>query len=136
LTWRYELQRRLDNDPKLSNLAITALDPGGMPGTGIQKTAPLQYRFFATILGYLIPILNYFAPSIPIRSPARSGRDLLYASMDVDTLKRPKAVNLNGPVIEDTSLESHDEEKQGSLWEGSLKLANLRDGDTILHNWK
>jgi hypothetical protein len=56
--------------------------------------------------------------------------------MDVETLKRPKAVNLNGRVIEDTSPESHDEEKQESLWEGSVKLANLREGDTILKNWK
>jgi hypothetical protein len=136
LTLRYELQRRLETDPKLSNIAIAALDPGGMPGTGIQKTAPLQYRLVAIILGYLIPILNYFAPSIPIRSPARSGQDLLYAAMDVETLKRPKAVNLNGRVIEDTSPESHDEEKQEMLWEGSVKLANLREGDTILKNWK
>lgn len=33
----YELQHRLDNDVKLKNISIMAMDPGGMPGTGISR---------------------------------------------------------------------------------------------------
>jgi len=54
--------------------------------------------------------------------------------MDVETLKRPKVANLNGRMIEDTSPESHDEGKQEILWEGSVKLTGLCEGDRILRN--
>jgi NAD(P)-dependent dehydrogenase (short-subunit alcohol dehydrogenase family) len=135
---RYELQRRLDSDSKLHNVAIMALDPGGMPGTGITRTAPLLVRM---IIEYIMPlflgIINFLAPSLPFRTTKRSGGDLVYAALDEKELgKHPKTINLNGRVKEITSAETRDESKQKELWEGSLSLAGIKEEETVLEHWK
>lgn len=135
---RYELQRRVDLDTKLHGISILALDPGGMPGTGMVRDSPFYIRF---ILGSVLPlflgIINYLAPSVPFRKPKRSGGDLLRVALDEEEVgKYPKAVNFNGRVVEDTSPETRDERKQKELWEGSLSLAGIKEGDTVLENWK
>jgi NAD(P)-dependent dehydrogenase (short-subunit alcohol dehydrogenase family) len=134
---RYELQRRLDADPILHNISIMALDPGGMPGTGIMREAPWYMRFIVQkIMPLFLGIMNYIAPSMPFRTPTRSGEDLVYAALDENELGRhPKALNLNGRIKEPTSKESKDEAKQKELWESSIKFAGIRDGDTMLENW-
>lgn len=47
----------------------------------------------------------------------------------------PKALYVDGAEIGDTSPESKDEEKWKRLWEGSLKLAEVKEGDTVLESW-
>ena len=134
---RYELQRRLSTDPKLQTVSVLALDPGGMPGTGIVKDSPWFQRFFLGIVKRLLVVINFVAPSLPFRSPNRSAADLLHACFDEKELgQHPKGVNLNGRVKQTTSAESRDEAKQKELWDASLKLAGLREGDTILVNWQ
>jgi hypothetical protein len=109
-----------------------------MAGTGMVRDSPFLIRF---ILGSVLPlflgIINFLAPSVPFRTTTRSGGDLLYAALDEEEIgKYPKAVNLNGRVVEDTSPETRDETKQKELWEGSLSLAGIKQGDTVLENWK
>lgn len=59
----------------------------------------------------------------------------MLASVDEKYLGvRPKAVYLNGSVKATSSAESWDEKKQRQLWEESLKLAMIRDGETGLKN--
>ena len=61
---------------------------------------------------------------------------MLHAFFDEEELgARPKAINLNRRVKEDTSAESRDKAKWKELWEGSVKLAGVRKGDTVLSNW-
>lgn len=114
-----------------------AMDPGVMPGTGIMRHAPLFYRFIFQIAKYFLRVINYFFPNLPIRSPQRSADDLLFATFDEDMLGvHPKAVTLNGRVEKITSAESRDEAKAKRLWKESLVLSGLKQGDTILVNWK
>ena len=54
----YELQRRIDADPVLSNIAVLSVDPGGM-GTGIARDAPFPLRF---LLSWVFPVID---PSHP-----------------------------------------------------------------------
>ena len=123
-------------DPKLHNISIMALDPGAMPGTGISRDAPFTIRATIRVLRLMLGFINYFFPNAPFRSPKRSAGDLLHASLDEEEIgARPKAVNLNGRVRENTSAESRDEAKWKKLWEGSVKLAGLKKGDTVLANW-
>lgn len=134
----YELQRRLESDPALSNISVLSMDPGAMGGTGIAKRAPLLIRFLAQIM---IPLLQniaiYFSSNGSMRPTWKSARDLMLASFDENYLGvRPKAVYLNGSVKATSSAESRDEDKQKQLWEESLKLAMIRDGETALENWK
>jgi hypothetical protein len=112
------------------------MDPGGMPGTGISRDAPFTIRAALRVLGMMLGFINYFFPNAPFRSTRRSAGDLLHAALDEEEVgARHKAVNLNGRAKEDTSAESRDEAKWKELWEGSVKLAGLKKGDTVLANW-
>ena len=109
-----------------------------MGGTGIAKRAPLLIRFLTQVM---IPLLQsiavYFSPNGSMRPTWKSARDLMLASFDEKYLGvRPKAFHLNGSVRATSSVESRDEAKQKKLWEESLKLAMIRDGETVLENWK
>ncbi|PVH83908.1 NAD(P)-binding protein [Cadophora sp. DSE1049] len=134
----YELQRRLDTDPALSNISVLSMDPGAMGGTGIAKRASLLIRFMTQVM---IPLLQnisvWFSPNGSMRPTWKSAQDLMLASFDEKYLGvRPKAVYLNGSVKAVSSVESREETKQKKLWEESLKLAMIRDGETVLKNWK
>ncbi|KAG4440763.1 hypothetical protein IFR05_003750 [Cadophora sp. M221] len=136
--WMYELQRRLDSDPALANISILSMDPGGMGGTGIAKRAGPMIRF---ITGYVVPVLQHISvwlfPNGPLRPTWKSAQDLMLASFDDNYLgTHPKATYLNGSVKATSSVESRDEAKQKQLWDESIKLAMIRDGETVLKNWK
>jgi NAD(P)-dependent dehydrogenase (short-subunit alcohol dehydrogenase family) len=134
---RYELQRRLTADPKLTNISILSLDPAAVGGTGITRRGPLQVRVSMTLLKLLQPLFVYFWPNGPLRTPAKAARDMLYVSFNEKTLgEHPKALYVDGTVISNTSPESRNEEKQKLLWEGSLRIAGVKEGDTVLQGWK
>ncbi|KAH7327107.1 hypothetical protein BKA65DRAFT_62351 [Rhexocercosporidium sp. MPI-PUGE-AT-0058] len=136
--WMYELQRRLDSDPALSNISILSMDPGAMGGTGITKRSGPMIRF---ITGYLVPFFQHISvwlyPNGPLRPTWKSAQDLMLASFDENYLgTHPKATYLNGSVKAISSVESRDEAKQKQLWDESVQLAMIRDGETALKNWK
>lgn len=135
---RYELQRRLDSDSALSNISVLAMDPAAMGGTGITKRAGPLIRF---ITGYVVVFLQTifvrFMPNGSYRPTWKSAQDLMLASFDEKYLgAHPKAVYLNGSVKAVSSAESRDETKQKQLWKDSVKLARIRDGETVLKNWQ
>ncbi|EKD12635.1 short chain dehydrogenase/reductase SDR [Drepanopeziza brunnea f. sp. 'multigermtubi' MB_m1] len=136
--WMYELQRRLNLDPALSNISVLSLDPAAMGGTGITKRSGALIRFItAYVLVFLQTILVYIMPNGSYRPPWKSAQDLMLACFDEEHLgSHPKAVYLNGSVKGVSSIESRDEAKQKQLWEDSLKLAMIRDGETALQNWQ
>jgi hypothetical protein len=71
-----------------------------------------------------------------LRTTKKSGGDVLKACFDEETLgEYPKAVYLDGTRRVESSKESTDVEKQKTLWADSLKLAAIRDGDTVLKNY-
>lgn len=68
------------------------------------------------------------------RSPKKSAGDVLWACFDEKTLgEYPKAVFLDGSKNAEISKESKDVEKQRALWVDNLKLAGIKDGDTVLN---
>ncbi|CZR56267.1 related to dehydrogenase/reductase [Phialocephala subalpina] len=138
MMFHYELQRRLDADPALSNISVVSMDPAAMGGTGITRTSPFLIRF---LLRNLIPLIQeiavWFNPNGFMRPPWKSAADLMLASFDEKKLgQHPKAVYLDGSENATPSVEARDEMKQKKLWDESLKLARIRDGDTVLKNWQ
>ena len=113
------------------------MDPGGMPTADIARDSPLGTRVVIAILAFLLPFLNFCFPSLPFRTTQKSADDLYFASFDEKELGiHPKAVTLDGSKRLVTSEESRDEEKWERLWEGSVKLAGLKEGDTVLTKWR
>ncbi|KAL2060741.1 hypothetical protein VTL71DRAFT_9383 [Oculimacula yallundae] len=136
--WMYELQRRLNADPVLSKISILSMDPAAMGGTGLTKRAPPFIRF---LTGWLLPVFQVISvrlsPNGALRPTWKSAQDLMLASFDEKYLGAyPKAVYLNGSVKAESSAESRDEAKQKQLWAESVKLAMIRDGETVLTAWK
>jgi hypothetical protein len=138
----YELQRRLDIDPVLSNISVLSVDPGGM-ATGIARDGPFAMRFLLAwvipALSQVIRLLEFVQPNGSLRRPATSATDLRRACFDENEPlgKHPKAIALNGSAIgAHQTPEALDEKKQKELWTGSLKYAEIREGDTVLKNWE
>ena len=108
-----------------------------MPTADIARDSPLATRFVIAILTFLLPFLNFCFPSLPFRTTQKSADDLYFASFDEKELGiHPKAVTLDGSKRLVTSEESRDEEKWERLWEGSVKLVGLKEGDTVLAKWR
>ena len=68
-----------------------------------------------------------------IRTTRQVGKDLVFAGYSKD-LKG--ATYLDGQTVRDSSPETNDVAKQGKLWNGSLRLAGIQDGDTVMKNWR
>jgi hypothetical protein len=126
------LQNRLDEDPALSQIAILAMDPGAVGGTGLfqSHTFPLWAWI---ILKYILPIIQaiavIFLPDGPMRTPQQVGKDLMIAGYN-DDLKG--ATYLDGQAVSESGPETHDKVKQGKLWEGSVKLVGIKQDETAL----
>jgi hypothetical protein len=134
---RYELQRRLNADSQLSNIAVLGLDPGWVGGTQIARNSP----FIVTILLFILWLVGHitvlFWSNPLIRTAAKNGDDLLRVCFDkAGQNESLKAAYVNGTVVSATPKEAENKEKQDELWAGSLKLANINDGDTVLENWR
>ena len=109
-----------------------------MGGTGLTRCSPLLIQFILSYVIYFLQIiLVWFSPHGRLRTVMKSGTDLLICCFDEQSLgKYPKAAFLNGSERAKPSKESQDRKKQKKLWMDSLKLARLRDGDTVLKNWQ
>ncbi|KAM5462797.1 hypothetical protein MauCBS54593_007868 [Microsporum audouinii] len=131
----YELQRRLDCDPALSNINILGLDPGGMPSGIMRRASFLQGFIINKVAGTLLaPIMTWFWPNGILRTPAKSAHDALEAVFgDEETLGGPlKALYLDGSEVSMTSEEARDSRNAAMLWRASLAYAGLGQSETCL----
>lgn len=88
-------------------------------------------------LPLLQDIIVYFAPHGFFRSPKKSAGNVLSACFNEEGLgEHPMAVFLDGSQRAETSKEVQDVKKHKELWTDSLKLAAIKDGDTVLKDWR
>jgi NAD(P)-dependent dehydrogenase (short-subunit alcohol dehydrogenase family) len=138
LMFMYELQRRLDRDPKLNNISILTFYPGSGPGTKIMRSFGEPAN---TIFAITAPLANIYANHINktgyLRTIPRIADDMLFIAFNETTLgEHPKALFVDGKTPREPGPEGKDEGKQKRLWEGSLSLAGLKDGETMLQDWQ
>ncbi|OTB00280.1 hypothetical protein M426DRAFT_238631 [Hypoxylon sp. CI-4A] len=136
----HELQKRLDQDALLSNISVLAVDPGAM-ATGIVRQSPWWIRvlFFKIFVGILSRVLVRLYPNGTWRTPRKSARDVLAAAFDCGPpplTERPKGLYLNGSEIGEYNSEAKDPRKGQLIWEGSVRFAQLKEHETVLHNWQ
>ncbi|RYP21125.1 hypothetical protein DL765_002414 [Monosporascus sp. GIB2] len=131
---QHELQARLNADPTLSNICILGVDPGMMV-SGMQRLAPwvirvLLFKIIYTALLWLIP------KNGPARPTSRSAADVLEAAFGTEGGELPKDKYFDGRSPFETSEESRDTEKRKLVWKETVKLAGLKEGETVLTNWQ
>jgi NAD(P)-dependent dehydrogenase (short-subunit alcohol dehydrogenase family) len=125
----YELARRLEaaglSTPERP-IAVTAFDPGLMPGSGLARDyGPLQQFGWK----YILPVLRFFARNV--HTTEESGRALARLATD------PALAGVTGRYFEGmaeirSSEASYDLEKARHLWEASADMVGLRPDESPL----
>ncbi|KAK8076110.1 Short-chain dehydrogenase TIC 32- chloroplastic [Apiospora phragmitis] len=125
-----ELQESLDKDPLLGNICVLGVDPGWM-ATGIARRHP-QYVFVRTIMPWVAALLSWLKPSGMFRTPARSAGDVVAAMLGNNS----KGVYFKGARPAEVSAEARDRAKRLMVWRDSVGYARLREGETMLADWR
>ncbi|KAH6608668.1 short-chain [Trichoderma cornu-damae] len=135
-----ELGNRLATDPKLSNISIISLDPGGMPTDLTLR----EDSFIVSVLGFvvmkvLLPVISEVAvrisPNGMIRPARKSAADVITGCFKLE-VPHDKALHLDGSATLQIAKDARDAAKRKELWEYSLKAAKIEEGDTVLVDWK
>ncbi len=111
ILFTYELARRLDPN----SVAVNAVDPGFVRGTGIGATLPLGYKLIGTLMW-------------PFMASVQKGADtIVWAASD------PSLVGVSGRYFKrrkevSTDAPTHDEALAQRLWEKTEGLATMRRG--------
>ncbi|KID72293.1 Short-chain dehydrogenase TIC 32 [Metarhizium brunneum] len=138
LMMMFELQRRADADARLGNLRVVGVDPGTMV-TSITRLAPWAMRVI--LFGAVLPAVALLFPRGPVRTPQRSGADVLHVAgllggANADARPGAKAVYYNGREPMETNPEARDAQKRALVWAESVKYTRLVGGETILGDWQ
>ncbi|ROW17426.1 hypothetical protein VPNG_00983 [Cytospora leucostoma] len=133
IMFMHELQRRVDRDPELSNICVLGTDPGTM-STPFIRYAPWIIRVL--IFRIIFPIILFLKPDGPVRTTDQSAIYTLQAAFDSSFGEFPKDLYFNGTEPRETSAESRDAQKRDLVWKTSVRLAQLKEGETILGDWQ
>ncbi|KAI1875209.1 hypothetical protein JX265_004267 [Neoarthrinium moseri] len=132
-----EFSRRVESDQSLSRVAVLGVDPGAMPSSlGSRGTLTLR-MIFKLVMPLLNPIASALQPNGMLRTTKKSAGDVIRACFDSETLgDRPNGVYLDGSQAGDVGAEAKDREKCERLWRASLVWAGVKEGDTVLGDWR
>lgn len=128
----YELQQRMDQEAALKNIRVLGVDPGAMI-SGLQRLAPWVIRVL--IYKFIYPVLIYLHPNNGhIRPTRRSADDVLEVAFGSRELQKDVYFEDRQPF--ETSAEARDGQKRKLVWTETVRLAQLKEGDTILSDWE
>ncbi|KAI0868546.1 putative short-chain dehydrogenase [Hypoxylon argillaceum] len=132
---QHELQARLDADPALSRVCVLGLDPGTMI-SGLQRLAPWFIRVL--LFKVIYPLVLYLNPDNgPVRPISRSASDTLELAFGAgEGGELPKDKYFDGRIPLETGAESRDAAKRELVWAETVKLAGLKEGETVLSKWQ
>ncbi|KAI1171173.1 putative short-chain dehydrogenase [Nemania sp. FL0916] len=133
-----ELQRRIDQDPVLKNIAVLAIDPGSTP-TGITRRGDWRITALWTyVMPWLVVILTWLWPNGTCRTTKKSARDIMSAALDSNHVldEQPKGLYLDGELRREPAAEVRDPRKREILWKDTSKYTQLKEGETALVRWK
>ncbi|KAG4438156.1 hypothetical protein IFR05_006367 [Cadophora sp. M221] len=134
--WMYELQRRLNADPALSNISVLGHDPGWIGGTSLIRNGNTTVKIAFAVLKVLALFTWMFSSNPMIRTPGKNGKFLLAVCFDREKFGEfPKALYVDGGVLYKTVPEAYDEGLQKELWEKSLVFVGVKEGETVLKGW-
>lgn len=95
------------------------------------------------LFGVIYPLVVYFSPGTDrVRTPGHSAADGFEAAFGVvgEDGKLPRDLYFDRRVLLERGEESRDTGKRTGkrrlVWAETAKLAGLRDGETVLENWR
>ncbi|KAI1769945.1 NAD(P)-binding protein [Hypoxylon cercidicola] len=134
-----ELARRIAKDPALSKVSVLSVDPAAMMSGIARRSSWVVRVLIIGIIGQLLaPLATWLNPQGDLRTTWKSAGDAIHASFDTDggLGEHPNGLYLNGSVVADVGPEAKDETKCRRLWSDTLGYAGIKEGDTVLADWK
>ncbi|CAJ2502368.1 Uu.00g097620.m01.CDS01 [Anthostomella pinea] len=130
VTFMHDLNRRLEADPKLPNLTVLAVDPGGLAASRSQvhMKKPVQ-RMMATI-NFLMPVLKHVTTMF--RPTADAARDVVAVSVAPEFRSR-RGYYVGQRADVDAEI-SRDAGAQDRLWRACWGWSGLEPEETMLAN--
>jgi hypothetical protein len=125
----------LNTDPVLGKITVAGVDPGTM-STGIVRhgswfVKTVLHKIVIANVARMLALTGYH--NVFLRTPATSARDVMDAGMNP---KWHGDVYLHGSEIGQISAEAQDVSKRVLVWQDSVRFAELKEGDTMLLDWK
>ncbi|KAF1972327.1 hypothetical protein BU23DRAFT_580942 [Bimuria novae-zelandiae CBS 107.79] len=126
----YELNRRLQRDPKLANIRTLAVDPGGLLDSRAfaQSDMPFTWKISVAIAYFIQPLLKRFKPRM--NTSAGAAKDV------VDMAVAEEFAGKEGHFVmrdqEESSPDSLDERMQGRLFAKSVEWCKIKQENTVL----
>lgn len=124
----YELARRLQQEKQNLEsppITVNVFNPGLMPGSGLAQDYKPLAKF---VWNNILPIFCQFVPKI--NTMESSGEALARLVLDPE-LAKVTGKYFSGFEMVDSSEESYDLVKAKQLWDGSIKLTQLKPEETI-----
>ncbi|KAH7005573.1 hypothetical protein EDB82DRAFT_472274 [Fusarium venenatum] len=131
----HELVNRLAQDPQLSNVTVTGLDPGAMGSDLVRRGSSVMYNTIKLALPIVSPLLVWYNPNGPYRPLYKSAADAVHLAFETEAPKG-RLLYLNGTEEFETGKEARDGVKRKALWAYGLEAAQIKRGDTILQDWQ
>jgi len=118
IIYTYELARRLP-----TGITANAFNPGLVPGTGLQRSAPAPVRIIAK---HILPRMTWLVRRVMtpnVHTPEESGSSLAYLAID-PALNDTTGTYFDGRTPINSSEESYDTAKAKDLWDVSETLTH------------
>lgn len=118
IVFTYELARRLP-----AGITANAFNPGLVPGTGLQRSAPAPVRFISQ---HILPRMTWLVRRVVtpnVHTAEESGSALARLAID-PALAGTTGKYFDGREIASSSAESYDMPRATELWETSTELAH------------
>ncbi|KAF1999179.1 short-chain dehydrogenase/reductase-like protein sdr [Amniculicola lignicola CBS 123094] len=126
----YELQRRLKTTEDFKEIAVIAMDPGGLldSKTFAGPDVPALWTTIINVLNWLQPLLKLLKPTL--RRTAHAAEDLIDLSIDPKFAGQEGHFEMNRKVA--SSPASMDESMQAALWTKTLEWSRIGQSNTAL----
>ncbi|KAL4999459.1 hypothetical protein BDV10DRAFT_164895 [Aspergillus recurvatus] len=123
-----DLNRRLQKNPKLSRITVTAIDPGGLVESRAQSGQKASVQRLFAVLKFLMPVLKHITTTF--RTNKDAGRDLVAISLDA-TFHGTRGYYV-GQKRETAAEVTGDADVQRRLWDACWRWAGLAPDETVL----
>ncbi|KAJ5363590.1 short chain dehydrogenase/reductase SDR [Penicillium cataractarum] len=131
VTFALDLNERLKRDPRLSNVTVTAMDPGGLPASRSQAEQKKSTKRIMATINFFMPVLKHVTTAF--RTTEDAGREL--AAVSADPSFHGKRGYFVGQKEDAPAAVSNDVDMQERLWAACWRWSGMKPEETALQDY-
>ncbi|KAJ5707926.1 hypothetical protein N7488_007727 [Penicillium malachiteum] len=120
------LNKRLQKNPELEQITVTAMDPGGIVDSRAHIAQRVSIRFLFRVFAFLLPVLRLFTNQV--RSSMDSAIDLV--ALVADPAFRSVRGHFNGTKLQPPATVAKNEQQCEAIWSACWEWGNMIESDT------